>query len=94
MANNTYVIHLPLADPDNTPPTIPPTVSNLITRVSEFYRFLGVDDNNITTKYFCNSAIVTGILFLSPSPRVSINFLDRTRIIVDARNVNIEPLFT
>ena len=93
MANNTYVIHLPLVDLDTVHSDIPTTVSNLVTRLSEFYWFLGVEEQNLTVKYIRNRAIVTGILFLSPCSRVSIDYSDRTRVIVDVRNVNIEPLF-
>ena len=93
MEHNTYIIHINAADQDSTPPPIPTTVSNLIIRLSDFYRFLGVQEDNLTVKYFRKSAIVTGILFSSPSPRVSIDFSDRTKIKVDTYHVNIEPIF-
>ena len=88
MATHAYIINLnPAVDPVQT------TVSSLITKISNWYRFLGVDDKNLTVKRFRHSAIVTGVLHCSPSPRVSIDFSDPARVKVEPRNVNIEPIF-
>ena len=88
MARNLYIIHNePHPDP------VPTIVQNLITRVSKLYRFMGVEEKYLTVKHFRHSAIVTGVLFCSPSPRVSINFSDPTKIKVETVNVTLEPIF-
>ena len=93
MTHNRYIIHVPLADLNTDSFVVPDIVSLLVTRLREFYRFIGVEDQNLTVKYIRHRAIVSGILFLSPCPRVSIDYSDRTKVVVDVRNVNIEPLF-
>ena len=88
MATNIYVIHNePNPDPVST------IVQNLITRVSDLYRFMGVEEANLTVKHFRHSAIITGVLFCSPSLRVCIDFSDETKIKVEARNVTLKPIF-
>ena len=87
MTTIVYIIH------ETTPAEVPTLVSNLVTRVSDFYRFLGVEEANLTVKEFRKSTVVSGILLCSPSPRVSIDFSARTRITVKARNVNLDPIF-
>ena len=88
MARNLYTIHVnEQIDP------APTVVENLITRVSELYRFIGVEEKYLTVKHFRHSAIVTGVLFCSPSPRVSINFSDPTKIKVETVGVTLEPIF-
>ena len=94
MTHNQYIIHIDDVNQDTNPSSpIPITASNLINRLRNFYQFMGVEDDELTVKYFRERAIVTGILYLSPSPKVSIDFSDRSRIKVDTFNVNIEPLF-
>ena len=85
-----YAYHIHINESIDTAPNV---VSSLITKISNFYRFLGVEDNELTVKRFRDSAIVTGILYCSPSPRVRIDFSDPTKIKVEPRNVNIEPIF-
>ena len=89
MTFNVYVIHVKATDPD----PVPTTVSNLVTRVCDLYRFMGVTDANLTVKHFRNSKIVTGILYCSPSPKVCIDFSDKTKIRVETTNVTLEPIF-
>ena len=93
MAHNRYIIHVPDADTNTDPLIVPDIVSLLVTRLCEFYRFLGVEEEELTVKYIRNRVIVTGILSLSPCPRVSADYTDRTQVVVDVRNVNIEPCF-
>ena len=94
MRHNQYIIHINDVDQDTNPSSpIPITVSNLVNRVRNLYQFMGVENDNLTVKYFRKRVIVTGILFLSPSPKVNIDFSDRTRIKVDTYNVHIEPIF-
>ena len=93
MTHNRYIIHVPEADPHTDPFVVPDIVTLLVTRLCEFYRFLGVEDHELTVKYIRSRVIVTGVLYLSPSPRVSADYSDRTKVVVDVRNVNIEPLF-
>ena len=88
MATNIYVIHN-----EHNPDPVSTIVQNLITRVSDLYRFMGVEEANLTVKHFRHSAIITGALFLSPSPRVCIDFKDETKIKVETRNVHLEPIF-
>ena len=88
MATNIYVIHN-----EHNPDPVSTIVQNLITRVSDLYRFMGVGEANLTVKHFRHSAIVTGVLFCSPSPRVCIDFSDETKIKVETRNVTLEPIF-
>ena len=89
MSLHVYIIHIPEPASD----TVSTTVSNLITKISNFYRFLGVEDQNLTVKHFRQSAIVTGRLYCSPSPRVCIDFSEPYKIKVEPRNVNLEPIW-
>ena len=88
MTKTVYVIH------DTVPAEIPSLVSELVTKVSAFYRFLGVEEANLSVKQFRHSTSVSGILFCSPSPKVSIDFSAGTSITVTARNVNLESVFS
>ena len=54
---------------------------------------MGVEEQHLIVKHFRNSAIVTGKLFCSPPPRVSIEYSDETKIRVETVNIALEPIF-
>ena len=80
MANNNdnvidlTVIHPETIHPETIHPTVPLTASNLILLVYDLYVFMGAEEHTIKTTYFCNSAIITATLILSPNPQVCVDF--------------------
>ena len=87
MTRYRYIIHN-----DQNPEPALTLVNKLITKVSKWYRFMGVEEQYLIVKHFRNSAIVTGKLFCSPSPRVSIDFSDETQIRVETVNITLEQI--